>query len=362
MLGQLILLSTCGTSVLTNGTDEATRGWLNKIANRPTLPEADQRRLDMHADERRDRLAKADQKQRRRMSAELNGIEAVLERWKPDGVQHLLLHTDTVAGRIAASLIEKNLENRGQQVQLLTAAGLRTDDLPSFREALADLTRQIEDWFAAPRWNTKTVFNLTGGFKSVNAYFQALGMLYAERCVFLFESADALMEIPRLPVRLAEADEIRAHLAVFRRLAHAYPVVEAEAAGVPDALVMIDDGQVTTSVWGDAVWARVQGDLLGEALLPPLSAKLTITGSVRKSFGELEKKRRVQVNQALDALSAHLDGKRDLLKSETFKSLKGNPRPPATHELYAWSDGGAGRIFGHFDGGRFIADFLDSHL
>ncbi|MBX6330150.1 MAG: hypothetical protein IRY89_16465 [Pseudolabrys sp.] len=49
----------------------------------------------------------------------------------------------------------------------------------------------------------------------------------------------------------------------------------------------------------------------------------------------------MQVNEALDALSAHLDLNRDLPKSNTLKRLGGNPTPPATHELYLWSDGAA---------------------
>jgi hypothetical protein len=247
-------------------------------------------------------------------------------------------------------------------VQLLTAAGLRTDHFPAFREALAELTVEIEKWIPAPKPGWTTLFNLTGGFKSVNAYLQALGMLYADRCVFLFESASALMEIPRLPVRLADADEVRAHIVVFRRLAYGYPVTEGEVATVPDSLLLVDDDQVATSVWGDVVWGRVRKTLLGEALLDPLSPKLVVKDAVNKAFEGLAEDRRVLVNAALDALSAHLDGVRPLLQSNTFKKLQGKPAPPATHELYVWSDGGAWRLLGHFETDRFVADSLGPHL
>jgi hypothetical protein len=249
-------------------------------------------------------------------------------------------------------------------VQLLTAGGLRTDDFPSFREALAELTKQIEEWVPGRReqgWTT--LFNLTGGFKSVNAYIQALGMLYADRCVFLFEGAPGLMEIPRLPVRLADVDEVRAHLMVFRRLAHGYPVNADAAGGLPDSLLLIDEDQVVTSIWGDVVWERVRKRLLGEKLLDPLSPKIVVDDSVGRTFKDLTESQRVAVNEALDALSAHLDGVRPALKSNTFKKLKRNPAPPATHELYVSSDGPAWRLLGHFDErGRFMADFLRTHL
>jgi hypothetical protein len=170
------------------------------------------------------------------------------------------------------------------------------------------------------------------------------------------------MEIPRLPVKLAEAEEVRPYAKLFRQLVHGYSVDEKVAIGAPDSLLMVDDGQVTTSVFGDAVWGRVRKTLLGEGLLDPLSSKLVLNDSVRKAFNGLHEDQRVQVNEALDTLSAHLDERREFPKSNTFKKLQGNPAPPATHELYLWSDGGAWRLFGHFEAGRFFADSLGPHL
>ncbi|HLH76747.1 MAG TPA: hypothetical protein VKV28_08075 [Candidatus Binataceae bacterium] len=363
MITQLLLLSTCGTSVLTNNADKETERWLKSITNNVALEGADAVRLEAHVAKRGERLEKADASERRRLSAEINGISAVLDRWKPSRVQHLLVHSDTAVGKAAVDLVKAVLDKDGQQVQLLTASGLRTDNLLSFREAIAHLTVQIEEWIPGHRqrgW--RALFNLTGGFKSVNAYLQALGMIYADGCVFFFEGSSELMEIPRLPVRLAEADEIRPYTSVFRRLKHGYQVSERDAVGVSDSLLMFDDGQATTSVWGDVVWSRVRKKLFAEGLLDPLSPKLVIREPVREAFRELEEARRMQVNDALDALSAHLDRVRALVKSEAFKKLSGNPSPPSTHEFYLWSDGAAWRLFGHYENERFIADSLGPHL
>lgn len=362
MTEHLLLLSTCGTSVLTNDADSDTLNWLKDIANKANLSAADDERLKEHVDARKKLLLQANPAERRRLSAELNGVAAVLERWKPRRIQHLLVHTDTATGRGAADIVAAILEKDGGQVQSLTAGGFQTDDFPSFREALAELTVEIEKWIPTSRQGSTTLFNLTGGFKSANAYLQALGMLYADRCVFLFESASTLMEIPRLPVKLAEAEEVRPCAKLFRQLAYGYSVDEKAAVGAPDSLLLVDDGRVTTSVLGDAVWGRVHKTLLGEELLDPLSSKLVLNESVRKTFNGLREDRRVQVNEALDALSAHLDLGRELPKSNTFKKLQGNPAPPATHELYLWSDGGAWRLFGHFEAECFVTDSLGCHL
>lgn len=72
--------------------------------------------------------------------------------------------------------------------------------------------------------------SLTGGFKPLSGYLQTLAMISAERCVFLFEGMP-LMEIPRLPVRLSELDELREHAALFRRLAVGYTVRTDDATG-----------------------------------------------------------------------------------------------------------------------------------
>jgi hypothetical protein len=172
-----------------------------------------------------------------------------------------------------------------------------------------------------------------------------------------------LMEIPRLPVRLSEIDELREHAALFRRLAAGYTVRADDAKGAPDSLLMEVDGEVTTSVLGDVAWARHRAALFAEKLLSPLSTKVRVADAVQKVFAGLEAAQKVQVNEALDEFCAYVDHGRTLPKSRTFKKLQGDPVPGSTHELYAWSDGATGRLFGHYDaGGAFVFDRLAGHL
>jgi len=358
MVERLLLVSTCGTSLLTNGASTDDRAWLTKVANDG---EVDTARLTPILNARRDTLKAADEPTRRKLSAELNGIGAVLDRYKPKQLFHVLVHTDTALGRATAGLVQEAL---GNQTLLVSASGLRTNSLASFREAVAALTKQLDTLVRSYReqgWFV--VFNLTGGFKSLNGYLQTLAMISADRCVFIFEGAPELMEIPRLPVRLAEIDELREHVTLFRRLAVGYAVRADEAKGVPDSLLMEIDGVVTTSVLGDVAWARHRATLFAEKLHSPLSKKVRIADAVKKVFSGLEMTQKVQVNEAIDEVCVYVDHGRPLPKSRTFKKLQGDPVPGSTHELYAWSDGATGRLCGHFDAsGVFVFDLLRGHL
>lgn len=357
MTERLLLVSTCGTSLLTNGASADDRALLTKFANEI---EVDSARLTPVVEARRATLRTADEPTRRAMSAELNGIGAVLDRYKPKQIFHLLVHTDTALGKATADLVQEAL---GNQTSLVSASGLRTNDLASFRAALADLTRQLDALVRSYReqgWFV--VFNLTGGFKPLSGYLQTLAMISADRCVFLFEGMP-LMEIPRLPVRLAEIDELRKHAALFRRLAVGYTVRTDDAKGAPDSLLMEVDGEVTTSVLGDVAWARHRATLFAEKLLSPLSTKVRVADAVQKAFAGLEAAQKVQVNEAFDEFSAYVDHGRTLPKSRTFKKLQGDPVPGSTHELYAWSDGATGRLFGCYDAiGNFEFNRLTNHL
>lgn len=365
---RLVLFSTCGTSILTYKKSDDERKWLYSIANEtePDLSNEQKQKLAGIVKQAQSKLADADVAEQRKLSAELNGIHSVLEKWKPKNVQHRLLHTDTYIGRQAMELVKDKLKQDGLGNALpTTAPGLRTDSQLNFRGAISELTkvliRKLKGW---KEKDYTIIFNLTGGFKSLNAYIQALGSFYADRCVFLFEAKTSeLMEIPRLPARLDIGDSIKDHGLVFRKLTHSYPVDATEAQGVPETLVDIIDTQAGLSIWGKVAWAEHQGKVYGGDLLPPLSDKLDLSKkSLRKEFAKLPDKRKIETNQTLDALSAYLDDHRDLLKSNTFKKLQGKPNPPSTHELYLWSDGDAKRLYGHYEDENFIADSIGKHL
>ena len=208
---RLLLVTTCGTSILTNEATQEEGAWIRKVSNHK---EVEAERLAAMLKDRKEKLDRADTPRRRKLSAEFNAIFDVLQHYKPDQIHHLLIHTDTALGQATAELVGSMLDSK----DLLTAGGLRTDNLTNFREAVAQLTRDLaervkrakdEHWFV--------VFNLTGGFKSLSAYLQALGMIVADECVFRFEGEAQLLVIPRLPLRLDEIEVAAKYMDVFRR-------------------------------------------------------------------------------------------------------------------------------------------------
>jgi hypothetical protein len=139
---------------------------------------------------------------------------------------------------------------------------------------------------------------------------------------------------------------------------------EVRASGMPLALAFFAGGQAMLSEFGTLVWADAKDDLARSELLAPSHARIRYSDKFRKDARDLEPDRRGMVNHALDEFAKWLDEKQTapIPKSNTFKPIQGNPVPPSTHELYAWSDGETGRIFMHEDSEGWIMDKIGAHL
>lgn len=362
----LLVITTCGSSILQHAGDETDRRWLTLHANSQRLEGEHYERLERLSRFARELLAREPLERLRELSAEINGIEAVRERWHANALQHVLIHTETAIGTRCAELLRDWLERRDQHsVHLQSATGLRTDSREDFAAAVSDLTKWLVDYdFDAYRkkgW--RVVFHLTGGFKALNAYLQALGSVLADRCVFLFEGSTELIEIPRLPLTLALEETVRAHLDLFRRLAAGYSLPISKIRDAPESLFLVVDNEATLSVWGEMVWNQVRDRVLGDELLPPLSSRIRVKESVRDTVRKLPRQRRVLANAALDEFAAYVDARVRLRAARKFTRLASPHNGVSTHELYAWSDQGAWRFFLHKEQGDvWVVDALEPHL
>jgi putative CRISPR-associated protein (TIGR02619 family) len=364
-----LIVSTCGTSLLTNNVDPDLRNLLTDFANQSKAEDvpAEQRQLiQQHLESRRLEFAQqTDLKRLTDLSAELNGVIRFYG-GNPNLArdQHILLATDTWLGESTARIVADVLERYDHQVEVKRVRDLRTDDPDSFRWAMSDLVAWCVETLKGYRdAGYRVAFNLTGGFKSVQGFMQALGMIYADESVYVFERTDHLLRLPRLPVQLDSEAILRQYLAVFRWIAAGLPVQEMEVANVPESLINVLDGQATFSPWGELVWQEAYRAVYGAGLLEPITPKLVFGPRFQQTLEGLVPDRLRHVNERLDQLARRLEeGESYNPNSLNFKQLQGGDYKGSTHECNAWADQDAKRLFGHYEGEYYLIDRLDKGL
>ncbi len=363
-----LILSPCGTSLLTNKAKDFERNLITNHANAKTeeaIAAGEERRvLEERLKAVEGRLDSADYQQAARMSAELNSIIKIYDgKIDPPNDTHILLHTDTWLGKKTAQLVESWLRGRGfTDVQMLSEPGLSTAKLDDFQNALSGLVEWCSETLPGYRQaQYKIIFNLTGGFKSVQGFLQTLGMFYADEIVYIFEQSESLLRIPRLPVRIEAEEYIQKHLQKFRRLGQNLPVEDQDLRGIPETLLTRAAGLVDLSPWGRLVWDQAKEQIYQKKIYDAPSSKIKFGPRFLDSVEDLPGDRRLLVNKRTDQLAKYQEQGVNL-KSLDFKQLRGNPCPPATHEMDAWSDKDAQRIFCHYEGDVVVLDRLDKGL
>jgi putative CRISPR-associated protein (TIGR02619 family) len=369
MQKKLFVLSPCGTSLLTNRAENVgERKLIGKHANTKGFKEISQtdgQVLKAIVARARECLLQADISSVVKASAELNGIVNLYNGQIGDARDyHLLLCTDTWLGEQTAGLISEWLRNKGITVEVKRQTDLQTKDITSFQLALSEIVSWCDETISGYRNNNyHIVFNLTGGFKSVQGFLQTLAMFYADESVYIFETSKELLRIPRLPVKMAEEGLIRENLTVFRRLAMNLPV--SETTGIPETMLLSLDETITFSPWGEIVWQQTKHQIYAQEIYPSPSEKLDFGQNFEKSIAKknLSTDRLVLINERIDQLARYLESNGQYNPpSLDFKALKGDPCPPSTHEIDAWADQDAKRMFGHYNDPVFVLDKLDRAL
>lgn len=372
----LFVLTLCGTSLVTNRTDQSLREVITRHANARQAEDVlacsaeDHGLITHHLAILHDRLADMAQSEARSHSAEMNSILSIYEGNFSNckGDLHLLLSTDTWLGEATAKLVQSWMAQQGLTAWVRRQQDLRTDSLDSFQMALSDLVRWCDEEVAPYRRSYRVLFNLTGGFKSIQGFLQILAQFYADETVYIFESGDVLLRMPRLPIIMDTDAVVRAHLPLFRRMALGLPVSSGDVSAIPETLRITIENQACLSHWGELVWAQTKKKIYADKVFEPLTDSLVFGRDFEAGVATLEAHRRVTLNERIDDLVRYLEVKRTgrsgsvHLQSLDFKKLAGNPTPPSTHECDAWHDHGAKRLFGHFEDEVFVIDRLGTGL
>ncbi len=366
-----LIISTCGTSLLTNKAPFEVQKILRETANssEKELTEEQKKAIDLQVSKQEEMLSNATFKQARELSAELNGILGIYNNKLALDISqdmHFLIRTDTYQGQEAARLVEKWLSNKDMMVQIQNIEGLTTKSFEDFHRGILELVKWIEEIIPGyEKSGFHIVFNLVGGFKSVQGYLNTLGMFYADEIVYIFEaSSSELIRIPRLPIHLDPEGVVKKQLNIFRRMSIYGEIPLNEVEGIPESLLDKRENRVGLSIWGQAVWGRSKEEYYKKELLPPPHQQIKYGNNFAKAVSEyIGTDRAILINKRIDDLGIFLNSNRKYNpNSLDFKPLQGKPLRESTHECDAWSDKDAKRIFCHWEENTLVLDTIGPKL
>ncbi|HHN48427.1 MAG TPA: putative CRISPR-associated protein [Bacteroidales bacterium] len=265
-----IILSLIGTSLLTNQADNNLRTELNRNANllENEMPESLMIKLSWLKQEISDLIKKADQEKLKKLSAELNSITSFYEIHSPtkDDI-HILIATDTYLAKFACEIIQEYLNSKGYTCWHYCAPGLNTKSKKDFDEGIKALLLYLDE--TIPEYKQRRyeiVFNLTGGFKSLQGFLNTIGTFYADRIIYIFETG-GLIEIPKLPISI-DQDLFRNYAKEFLLLSKDHFLKKEDVKNIPETLLYeVGSGVYGLSNWGVLMWNNVKTTILSQNLI-----------------------------------------------------------------------------------------------
>lgn len=364
-----LILNTCGTSLLTNfGIDADLRQLLNQSANLPRweqMPLEVAATLRQHVAARQQLLIDSDDAHAKRLSAELNGLLCWQSQpdWQPTASDmYLLLATDTALGMSTAEAICVWLQHRGYSAQVISADGLNTGSLDSFRQALSSLVRQLDEVLTSYKASGYQIqFNLTGGFKSLNGFLQALSTLYADCSFYLFEGSSEVIRIPTLPLTLDANRLIVQNLDAFRRLNQSMTITPAQQQAIPELMMFYTDTEVMLSEWGELLWLSAYRSIYQQRALPSISSRVLYGTEFLASCEGRTPDLLYLINDRIAMLAAYAEGDcKNMLKKLDAKPLQQSKYK--ADNIWECDLDGNHRIFMKKEGYQFTLHKVDKAL
>jgi len=325
------IVSTIGTSILTNSIDRSNpdeaRDWVRILGDSANLSRDELsveaiKVIDTLAERALEKLLMDNVETNRRASAELNGFYGIYEGRLPENSddQHYLICTDTCQGQTTGNLIADFLRDKGFTVSVEIQAGLSAKNTESFTEGSKELITWLDNYIPRSGSGWNVIFNLVGGFKSLQGYMQTFSTFYADETVYIFERSSDLIKIPRLPIQI-DTTVLEKHLTKFAMMAagEMYPIEE--LADIPETLLEPVDGYAGLSTWGSLIWNRTKLDLLAKELLP--FPRLKYSPKFQNDFNQQnEAKARLELQETLAQIAYRLEdsaGNTAVLEGGGFK-------------------------------------------
>ncbi|WP_413173182.1 putative CRISPR-associated protein [Anabaena azotica] len=273
---QRLVITTVGTSLLTNQIDRSSdeeNDWYEKLLETANYSDEEMLNSEHIIDIIEELKARAKNKldgdieDFRKASAEINGIYGLglydknIEQAKLD--HHCLIYTDTAQGRYCAIMLENFLQSKGiNNTLLLSSENFSTDSNEQFMEGIANLVPILKQKIFDDYKGYTICFNLVGGFKAMQGYFNTIGMLYADEIIYIFEGSNQVIRIPKLPIVIdkSQVDKYAIPLAVMD--IGAVPISWELANKVPNDWLTYTGQEIGLSVWGKLIWNECKSELL----------------------------------------------------------------------------------------------------
>jgi len=366
MIENTLMVSPCGTSLLSNLAEKVERRLLFKYANsqEDEIPDRDKEALENLIDRATEQVQNADFDDICNHSAELHAISRYYKLGQNINQRdiHILLASDTWIGYQTATIVKRWLDNTFNDVRIQKRSDLATDRLDYFQSAMAELVKYFGELIPRSKQSGyHVVFNLTGGFKSVQGFLQTLAMFYADEAIYIFQSQDELLRLPKLPVKLDARDTIETHLTTFRKLGRGLPITATEIEPIPATFYLKIGEEFGLSAWGELIWDQTKKEIYREKIWAESISEIVFTDEFKKSVSRLASDRNYNLNERIDDLMVYIKEGNNLDRLD-FKPLSGDPVPGSTHEFDAWADRDAKRVFCHKENGRIVLDKLDNAL
>lgn len=317
-----LVISTVGTSLLTNPANKDEQIKLYKYSNctEDECPEEIKNFIDSLIPKINEQLKNTDYHSIRRRSAELNGILGFYQEDFSKGKDdiHFLICTDTFQGKKSAEIVNQYLESKGIICQIYVPRSLSTKNKDVFSEGVKELLKLFDE--TLPNYKTngyQIIFNLTGGFKSLQGYLNTIAMFYADKIIYIFESEQSeLIEIPRLPIQIdTKPFENYKDKLILLSANKIYEINDFK--DIPESAIDVIDGKVILSVWGEVIWNKIKYDLFDK--LPQLPYLEYHKNFVDKFEEIIDKQIKSQILNTLAKVSVILENS----KGNTVELSKG---------------------------------------
>jgi CRISPR/Cas system-associated protein Csm6 len=307
-LQRRVIISFTGTNLLTNQIDINldNRELINKIIRISNFtfeevykyyPEALDI-IDTLKERAEKKLKNGDIQTIRRISSELNFIYAFYEQNLEQGKNdtHFFITGDTALGHTTSDIIREFLLKKGFNIGVYNPSGFSMMNYATFAGGI----NQLFKWFGEtiPGFKErgyKVYFNLVGAPRTLQAYMDIIGMLYADELIYIFEGMKSnLINLPKIPIQINTSFIQPIEFALME--VGAIPVSEVNH--VPDIFIDVIENEAIMSELGKLIWKECKNVFLSGDLLP--FSFLVYNYSFKNDYNAIKNpKDRVRLNETL---------------------------------------------------------------